>query len=93
MSALFDQLPGQSAWLGTSPIDKRIDCSFGNRQRPDGGMPFFVNNGAWPGTLYLADGLLHIIDGRGTRHDHVYLVELIKRQPGHDDPQTDDIPF
>lgn len=70
--------PGKQAMLGRNPNDPTIHVEI-RKRTADGGVAFWVINGAWAGVLYEGDeGVLHIIDERGTRHDLVYLVEVIE---------------
>jgi hypothetical protein len=74
MTKFSDLKLGTIAWLGLSPTEKRIQCDFDNHHS-DGGLGFFVLNGAWRGRLY-SSSTLHIIDERGTRHEPVFIVEI-----------------
>lgn len=97
-----DLKPGISVWLGTSPDEKRINCEL--RDWHEGGLTFYVVNGAWNGVLYeekihvqgdVYEPHLFIIDERGGRHDRIYIVEVIEREKPAIDPDEQDkeIPF
>ncbi|AGC36133.1 hypothetical protein B7L88_gp155 [Rhizobium phage RHEph10] len=90
----FAELEWRTAWLGGSPTDKRIEASF-EEIGEDGGIPFYVNNGGWNGTLYQEpiEGALHIIDARGVRHDAVYIVELVENALEQAETDEDRIPY
>jgi hypothetical protein len=71
---------GMIAWLGSSPTDRRIKCQF--ETKPSlAGSRFYVQNGAWYGTLFpREDGNFLIVDERGTTHDPIFFVEIIEHQ-------------
>ncbi|TDW20488.1 hypothetical protein EV128_125118 [Rhizobium azibense] len=82
----FEELPYRTAWLGSNPTEKTIQCEF-DGLGSDGELPFVVLNGAWDGTLSKKGDDLWIVDSRGEQHGPVVIVELLeqKRDLTYDD--------
>lgn len=93
MAASLGDLVGRSAVLGVTPTEERIDCEFGAHLSKDGGLSFYVTNGAWNGRLYQTDAGFHLITERGDKHEPIFVVRMI--EPRVPAPVTDEdrIPF
>lgn len=99
-SILYSDLkPDARVWIGAAPDEKRIDAEI--ERRENGGLRFWVINGAWGGVLYEqvvtyengeVSNVIYIIDDRGVRHEPVYLVEMVepKSTPGQ---KEGEVPF